>query len=66
MQAQQGELKDDETSVRNAPHRDWNAILDASIPGFKQWRQSSVTDTYIAPTDENDDDVLNRLDFSGD
>ena len=64
MQAQKGELTDDEDLVRNAPHRDWNAILDESIPGFKEWRQEKVTDTYIAPEDEGEDDILKRLDFS--
>jgi len=62
-QAQQGELHDDETLVRNAPHLDWNAILDNAIPGFKEWRQSKISDTYIAPADETEEEALKRLDF---
>lgn len=63
MQAQRGELETDEELVDKASHRDWNAILDKSIPGFKEWRQERITDTYIAPEDETDEDVLKRLDF---
>lgn len=63
MQAQSGTLEQDSELVAKASHRDWNAILDKSIPGFKAWRQSKITDTYIAPQDESEEDILHRLSF---
>lgn len=63
MQAQSGTLETDVELVDKASHRDWNAILDAQIPGFKQWRQEKITDTYIAPENESEEDTLARLDF---
>jgi len=61
--AQKGTLEEDAELVRKATRRDWAAILDNSIAGFKEWRQSKVTDTYIAPEQENEEDILKRLDF---
>lgn len=63
MQAQSGTLENDEELTAKASHRDWNAILDAQLPGFKSWRQSQITDRYIAPEQESEEDVLKRLDF---
>jgi hypothetical protein len=63
MQAQSGDLGTDEALAESAVRRDWNAILDNSVPGFKAWRQSKVTDTYIAPEDETEEEMLSRLDF---
>lgn len=63
MQAQSGALEEDSELVAKAQHRDWNAILDRQIPGFKEWRQSKITDSYIAPEQESEEDILSRLDF---
>lgn len=63
MEAQSGGLAGDRELVDKASRRDWNAILDASIPGFKEWRQEKITDSYIAPEQENEEDILKRLDF---
>jgi len=63
MQAQSGALEEDTELVAKAQHRDWNAILDAQLPGFKSWRQSQITDRYIAPEQESEEDILSRLDF---
>lgn len=63
MQAQSGALEEDTELVAKAQHRDWNAILDAQLPGFKAWRQEQITDRYIAPKDESEEDILKRLDF---
>lgn len=63
MQAQSGTLESDEELTAKATRRDWNAILDRSIPGFKAWRQEKITDSYIAPEQENEEDILKRLDF---
>lgn len=61
--AQKGELEDDNYLVANATKVDETAILDAQIPGFKEWRQSRISDRYIAAEDENEEDILKRLDF---
>ena len=63
MQAQSGALEEDAELVAKAQHRDWNAILDAQLPGFKAWRQEKITDSYIAPEQESEEDILSRLDF---
>lgn len=63
MEAQSGELAGDRELVAKASRRDWNAILDSSIRGFKEWRQRSIEDRYIAPEQENEEDILKRLDF---
>lgn len=63
MQAQSGSLEGDEELADKVSRRDWNAILDRSIPGFKEWRQSNINDRYIAPEQENEEDILKRLDF---
>lgn len=63
MEAQSGGLAGDRELVDKASRRDWNAILDASIPGFREWRQEKITDSYIAPEQENEEDILKRLDF---
>lgn len=36
-EAQAGRLEDDITLANNAEHRDWNAILSESIPGYSDW-----------------------------
>ena len=63
VQAQKGELEDPEALVDKVSRRDWAAILDNAIPGFKDWRQRDVNDTYIAPEQEDESDILKRLDF---
>lgn len=63
MQAQSGVLESDEELAAKVSRRDWNAILDGSIPGFKAWRQNKITDDYIAPEQELEEDILKRLDF---
>jgi len=62
-QAQRGELSDDDALIANAPHKDWNAILDKQIPGFKEWRIARQPEGYIEPQEETEDELLNRLDF---
>lgn len=37
--AQRGDLPDDKTLEATSERRDWLAILDEDIPGFKQWAQ---------------------------
>jgi len=61
--AQKGTLEEDAELVAKAQHRDWFAILDAQMPAFKAWRQERITDRYIAPEQENEEDILKRLDF---
>lgn len=63
MQAQSGTLESDEELVSKVSRRDWNAILDESIPGFRNWRQSKITDEYISPADETESEILKRLNF---
>lgn len=63
MEAQKGNLDGDRDLTEKASKRDWNAILDARIPGFKEWRQRSIEDRYIAPEQESEEDILKRLDF---
>jgi hypothetical protein len=63
MQAQSGVLESDEELAAKVSRRDWNAILDASVPGFKEWRQEKITDRYIAPEDASDEEKLRQLDF---
>ena len=63
VQAQKGELEDPEALVDKVSRRDWAAILDNAIPGYKEWRQRDVNDTYIAPEQEDESDILKRLDF---
>lgn len=36
-EAQKGDLDNDKELVDKAEHRDWRAILNNSIPGFKEW-----------------------------
>ena len=61
--AQKGTLEEDAELVAKAQHRDWFAILDAQVPRFKAWRKERFGDDYIAPKDENEEDILKRLDF---
>lgn len=63
MQAQSGSLEGDDELASKVSKRDWNAILDASIPGFKAWRKSNIGDSYIAPKEESNEETLSRLDF---
>lgn len=63
MESQRGTLESSEELRAKLQRRDWNAILDSQIPGFKAWRQERITDSYIAPEQENEEDILKRLDF---
>lgn len=63
-QAQQGILESDQDLSDKVSRRDWNAILDAQIPGFKAWRKTQLPDdNYVEAENATEGELLDRLDF---
>lgn len=63
-EAQEGNLKDDNTMVKNASRVDHNAILAKTIPGFAEFVKRQTGEDLLKK--KTDDDVLRDLDFDVD
>jgi len=64
--AQNGSLEDDSYLMRNAPKRDWTAILGRTVPGFREWHESNAPAAAAQNSMESDEELLKRLDFGSD